>query len=429
MESVETTQAERVAQASPRCRRARTAPALWANRNFLLLWSGQFVSQMGDRLYYIAFPWLVYGATDSALSTGIALALYTLPYLLFGMFAGVIIDRFDKRRVMLAAEILRTAIVLLVPVAAAYALWSVFVLSFAVASLTVIFDPAKLSLLPDLVTERQLMRANSFLASAETLTEVLGYAGAGFLLATVSTTTAFRVDAVTFFVSAVTLVLMSYRRPTRAAERAARSFSRELREGFAYIRHHTGLLANTMLAVFIALGLGAALPLTFFLAVTVLGNGDQTGELDFGIASFGIFEAAIAVGYLTGSLVVAGLAGRLRVGRAIIAGFAVTGAGMAAVAAANRVWIAAVIFAVIGAANAGGLIAIDTYVQRVVPEHVRGRVWGSRFMLTQGAYAVSVLAAGALLNLVGPRTLFVVAGLVVAVPALVAVFVPTLRDA
>jgi MFS family permease len=102
---------------------------------------------------------------------------------------------------------------------------------------------------------------------------------------------------------------------------------------------------------------------------------------------------------------------------------------MAAVAAASQVWVAAVIFAVIGAANAGGLIAIDTYVQRVVPEHVRGRVWGSRFMLTQGAYAVSVLVAGALLTVVGPQTLFVVAGLIVAVPALIAVFVPALRDA
>ncbi len=415
--------------AAPAARRRRAAPALWANRNFLLLWAGQFVSQMGDRLYYIAFPWLVYGATDSALSTGIALALYTLPYLLFGMFAGVIIDRFDKRRVMLAAEIVRMVLVLSVPFAADYALWSVFVLSFAVASLTVLFDPAKLSLLPDIVTKDQLVRANSFLASAETLTEVLGYAGAGFLLATVSTTTAFRIDAATFLFSALTLLLMSYRRPARAAEQAARSFGREMREGFACIRRHTGLLANTVLAVFIALGLGAALPLTFFLAVTVLGDGSRTGEIDFGIASFGIFEAAIAVGYLAGSLAVAGMARRLRVGRAIITGFALTGAGMAAVAAASQVWVASVIFAMVGAANAGGLIAIDTYVQRVVPEHVRGRVWGSRFMLTQGAYAVSVLAAGALLTVIGPQTLFVAAGLVVAVPALIAVFVPALRDA
>ena len=116
-------------------------------------------------------------------------------------------------------------------------------------------------------------------------------------------------------------------------------------------------------------------------------------------------------------------------GRAIIAGFAVIGGGHGLVAAGDRIWVAAVVFAFIGIANAGGLISIDTYVQRVVPEHVRGRVWGSRFMLTQGAYAVSVLAAGALAGVVGVQPLFVVAGLVVAVPALLAFFVPALRDA
>ena len=102
---------------------------------------------------------------------------------------------------------------------------------------------------------------------------------------------------------------------------------------------------------------------------------------------------------------------------------------MAAIAAVTQVWVAAVVFAVVGVANAAGMIAIDTYVQRVVPEHVRGRVWGSRFMLTQGAYAVSVIAGGALAGVFGVQALFVVAGLVVALPALLAFFVPAMRDA
>jgi MFS family permease len=399
---------------------ATKGPALLTNRNFVLLWTGQFVSQIGDRLAMVAFPWLVYTATGSEMSTGIVLAIYTLPYVLFGVFAGVVIDRFDKRRVMLAAELGRLVLVLLVPVAADYALWTVFVLSFLTSSLTVLFDPAKLSLLPDLVSKDQLLRANSLLASVETLTEVLGYAGAGFLLAAVSTATAFRLDAVTFFVSAMTLVFMSYTPPVRAAQRAARSFGHELREGFDYIRHHSGLLANTLLTVAIALGLGAGYPLTFFLAVSVLDGGTE---------AFGVFEAALAVGYLTGSLAVAGLAKRLRTGRAIVVGFALVGAGMAAVAAVSHVWVAAVLFALIGVANAAALISIDTYVQGVVPEHIRGRVWGSRFMLTQGAYALSVLGGGALAGVVDVRVLFVAVGLVVAAPALVAVFVPALRDA
>ena len=396
-------------------------PTLWANRNFVLLWTGQFVSQIGDRLAMVAFPWLVYTQTGSTLSTGIVLAIYTLPYLLFGMFAGVAIDRFNKRRVMLMAELARMVLVLLVPLAAAWSLWSVFVLSFAMASLTVLFDPAKLSLLPDIVPRERLLRANSLLASAETLTEVLGYASAGLLLAAVSTATAFRLDGLTFFVSALTLALMSYTPPVRAAaEQAARSFGHELREGFVYIRHHAGLLANTLLAVAIALGLGASYPATFFFAVQVL---------DGGTRAFGIFEAALALGYLSGSLVVVWLAQRLRVGRAIVVGFVLMGAGMVAVAAAGRIWVAAVIFAFVGIANAVALISMDTYVQQVVPEHIRGRVWGSRFTLTQGTYAISVLAGGALAGVVDVRALFVAIGVLVAVPALIAFFVPALRDA
>jgi len=395
-------------------------PALWKNRNFVLLWSGQFVSQIGDRLAMVAFPWLVYTATGSTLSTGLVLAIYTLPYVLFGMFAGATIDRLNKRRVMLAAELGRTILVLLVPLAADFALWSVFVLSFAVASLTVLFDPAKLSLLPDIVPKEQLLRANSLLATAETLTEVLGYASAGFLLAAVSTATAFRIDALTFVVSAFMLVLMAYSPPARAAQQAARSFGHELREGFAYMWRHAGLLANTLLAVVFALGLGASYPLTFFLAVEVL---------DGGTRAFGVFEAAIAVGSLTGALAVAWLAKRLPVGRVILVGFALVGAGMTALAAAEHVWVAAVVFAVVGVFHAAALISIDTYVQQTVPEHIRGRVWGSRFTLTQGSYALSVLAGGALAGVADVRVLFVAFGVLVAVPALLAFFVPALRDA
>jgi len=395
--------------------------ALWANRNFVLLWSGQFVSQIGDRLAMVAFPWLVYTATGSTLSTGLVLAIYTLPYVLFGMFAGAAIDRLDKRRVMLGAELGRTVLVLLVPLAADFALWSVFVLSFGVASLTVLFDPAKLSLLPDIVPKDQLLRANSLLATAETLTEVLGYASAGFLLAAVSTATAFRLDALTFVVSAFTLVMMAYTPPARAAvQQAGRSFGHELREGFAYMWRHAGLLANTLLTVVLALGVGAIYPLTFFLAVEVL---------DGGTRAFGVFEAALAVGYLSGALAVAWLAKRLPLGRAILVGFTLVGAGMAALAAPERVWVAAVVFAVVGVANAAALISVDTYVQQTVPEHIRGRVWGSRFTLTQGSYAVSVLAGGALAGVVDVRVLFVVFGLLVALPALFAFFVPALRDA
>jgi MFS family permease len=102
---------------------------------------------------------------------------------------------------------------------------------------------------------------------------------------------------------------------------------------------------------------------------------------------------------------------------------------MAALAAVEHVWVAAAVFAIVGIFHAAALVSIDTYVQQTVPEHIRGRVWGSRFTLTQGSYAVSVLAGGALAGVVDVRVLFVVFGLLVALPALFAFFVPALRDA
>ena len=161
----------------------------------------------------VALPWLVYRATGSALSTGIAFALYTLPYVLFGAVAGVLIDRLDKRLVMIVSDVARVGLVMLVPLAAQTSIVAVYGLSFLIASAAVFFDPCKLAILPDLVPREKLMRANSLLATGENLTEIVGYAVAGFILASISTTSAFRIDAATFAVSAASLALIRYRAP------------------------------------------------------------------------------------------------------------------------------------------------------------------------------------------------------------------------
>lgn len=391
------------------------------NSSFLLLWAGQFVSQLGDRLATVALAWLVYQHTESALSTGAVLALNALPYVLFGTVAGVAIDRLNKRWVMVSADIVRGVLVLLVPYAAGRSLASVFVIAFALASVAVLFDPCKLAILPDLVGGSRLLRANSLLATGENLTEVVGYSASGLMLAAVSTATAFRIDAVTFAVSAAALLAMHYEAPVRAAaEQSARTVFAQLREGFSFLRHHRGLAINTALVVAITAGAGASYPLTFLFAVRVL---------DAGTSGFGLLEGALAAGYLTGSLVLATVASRVRKGRAMIAGFLVMGGCMAGVALTQATWQAMIPFVGLGIANSAAIIAVDTYVQEIVPEHLRGRVWGTRFTLTQGTYALSVLAGGALAASFDVRALFVLAGALVAVPAVASIFIPDVREA
>ncbi len=375
---------------------------------------------MGDRLAALAFPWLVYKATGSELGTGAVFALYTLPWVIFGAFSGVIVDRVDKRRLMVAMDVLRAVLVLAVPFLATRSLPSVFVLAFVIASLGVFFDPAKLAIVPEIVPGDRLMRANSLLSTGENLTEILGWALAGLLLAAVSTTAAFRLDAATFVVSAVALALMRYRAPVRdAAAKAAGAFRKELKDGFTFLRRDRGLRANTTMIVVSVAGMGAVYPLTFLFAVDVLGRG---------AGAFGALEAASSVGFLVGSLAMVALAARVRKGRVMTGGLLAMGVCLALVALTDSVWVAAVPFALFGLANALVLIAVDTFLQQTVPEGMRGRVFSTRFMLTQGTYAVSVLVGGALAGVVDVRLLFVVAGVIVAASGLVGLLSREIRS-
>jgi MFS family permease len=407
---------------------SETAPArpLARNTNFLLLLGGQFISQMGDRLAMVAFPWLVYTTTHSALSTGIVLALFTLPYVLFGAVAGGVLDRLDRRGVMVAADIVRGGLVLAVPFVAQHSTSGVFVLAFFTSCATVFFDPGLMTILPEIVPDDDLLRANSVLEAASHVTEVVGYAAAGFIVFYLSTRTTFTVDAATFGVSAVTLLAMTLKGSGGATggsdvddpPPALLGFWTEVREGFSYLVHHAGLRANTIVAVAAVAGVGASYPLTFLLAA----------ERFHGARTFGFMEAAVGVGYLSGSVAMAAMAKRVRKGLAMTIGLMVMGGCYTVPWVVHSLPLVLADFVVLGAANAAVLISIDTYVQSVVPKALRGRVWGTRFTLTQGVYALGVLAAGALATTVGLGPLFGLCGLIVFVPALVGLFVPIVRD-
>lgn len=391
------------------------------NKNFVLLWVGQFVSQIGDRLAMVAFPWLVYQSTDSAFSTGVMLALYALPYVLFGAFAGVIIDRFNKRSVMVTADLIRAALTLSVPLIAKQWPGGVYLLSFTISSVAVFFDPCKLAILPDLVAARKLLRANSLLATGETLTETIGFALAGLVVYAYGTSTAFMVDAATFVVSAVALLVLRYgMSQSTAGRRSARGLAHEAREGIAYLFGHRGLAANTLLVMAAALGAGATYPLTFLYAAKVLGGGMRW---------FGFMESSIALGYLVGAIGMAALGERASKGLAMTAGVAGMGAAFAVVGVVDTLALTLVPFFIVGVTNAVALISIDTYCQEIVPEPLRGRVWGTRFTLTQGIFAISVLIGAALAVRIDVATLFIVCGTIVAVSGVAGIFVESIRRA
>jgi len=188
------------------------------NRNILNLWIGQFISLCGDSALWAAIIFLVLALnpTDASFKAGFVAFLETFPFLLFGVFAGLIGDRFDRRRVMWISDIVRAGLLFSVPILFWFDLlrwWSVGIVAFGVGSFSAVFNPARDALVPDLVGETDLLRVNSFFQTTGRIAIVAGTGLAAVLLGIARTAVQtedvprlvmiFGLDGVTFLVSAL----------------------------------------------------------------------------------------------------------------------------------------------------------------------------------------------------------------------------------
>ena len=157
--------------------------AVLRQRDFSLLWFGGVLSVIGDFFLFIALPFFVYERTGSVLSTGAMFAAETLPRLLFGSVAGVFVDRWDRKRTMVLADLSRALILLpLLAVAAGGPLWLVYAVAFVEATVSQFFLPAKNALVPNLVADRHLTAANSLNSMGQDVPSLVGPLLGGALL-------------------------------------------------------------------------------------------------------------------------------------------------------------------------------------------------------------------------------------------------------
>ena len=198
------------------------------NGSFSALWSGQLISLFGDRVHQVAIAAIVFVLTDSPIAVAMVFVSATLPNLLFGPIAGTLVDRWDHREVLVVSDILRGAVVLLVPIAAVTNILLVYPLVFLITTISIFFRPARVAILPRIVQEDELLTANSAMWVGETMADVIGYPLAGLLVVALGNALplAFWLDAATYVASAgllSTIVVRAMERPARAATPAARS--------------------------------------------------------------------------------------------------------------------------------------------------------------------------------------------------------------
>lgn len=402
---------------------------LLANRTYRALWLGQLISVLGDRLHQIALLVLVGGLTDGSLAQiGLLLATIGLPDLLFGLFAGALVDRWDRRRVMIVAALTQALLVATLPsLARIDTLW-VYVVSFLLATANLFFKPARDSSLPNIVPEHSLTAANALASTTDTALDVLGYPLAGALVVGLTAfvggdlgiSLAFYLDAASFLAAGLLVASVRFPSPALADEPASpRLLLRMVGEGLRFVAGHAALRTNTVL-------IGLAVLVSFGSWTLTFGYAQLIGAGAFGYA---VLETGMGVGAVLGGLAMGRWGERLPQGPAVIAGLLVMGVSAATLAVIDNLWVAAVMLGFSGVGNMLAVIPSVTLSQTATPDGLRGRVLSFRASIFSVAFVVSNLLAGFGAEQLGVQPMWALTnGLLVAV-ALLACCFPSARFA
>lgn len=386
------------------------------------LWFAQLISVVGDKIDQIALGILVYAKTGSELQMGIMLAISMLPAALFGMLAGAYVDRWDRRRTMVAADLLRAACVGAVPFVAEWSLYAVYALGFTAATVALFFEPAKLSLIPDLVGEDDLMAANSLDNATSSIAELAGLLFGGVLVAWLGYRIAFFLDAGTFLLSAVFVVSISHR-DARAGQAGAgiawKPVVGEALDGLRYVWNHPVL--RDLLGVYSFAIIGVAASTTFIFALAL--DRFQAGAL--GLTAL---DGAITIGLLAGSVAI-GRAEPSAPARKLLTGLLAFGAAVSLSAITPNVMLTAVVFFCAGVANMYFYVPMATILQSDSEPAMRGRVFAAKQSLSRVLSVVGFIGAGALAELIGLTPSILIAGGIVVMMALYGWSRPRLRAA
>ncbi len=376
-----------------------------SNRNFRFLWFGQIVSQLGDWFNTVAVFALLYELTGSATAIALLMVLQILPVAIVGPAAGVVVDRFDRRKIMIGADIVRGLAVLgLLFVRTPETVWFAYVVTATMVSASGFFEPARSATVPTIVGRDRLVAANAISTGTWSAMLAIGASLGGLVAATLGRDAAFIINASSYFLSAV--FLWQLRVPARPEGIRASAGLKGVVEGLAYMRAHKEVARIALVKGGWALVGGALLLLTVF--------GDRVFRIgDSSDAGIGILYGARGVGALAGSLIVSVLAARQRnLVRMIGPSYLIAGVCYASLAIVPTIWFAAL--AVIAAHIFGSILWVSSNVllQLNVPDEFRGRVFAAElFALAIVQSTVSYLTATALdVFAFSPHVLAAIAG-------------------
>jgi MFS family permease len=391
------------------------------NRDFKVLLTSQGVSALGDAVTFTALPLLVLALTGSGLVMGIVGALQAIPDLVFGMVAGALADRTDRRRMMLLADLGRAGLTALIPLSVILngpTLAIVLVIAAPMSVLRSLFLAGYTASVPALVGRAQVARANSIFETIYSLGYIVGPAVAGVLSASIGPGLTLAIDAVSFGLSGIALAAV--RRDLRAPiDREPASIIADIREGIEFILAHPVLRSMILFWGLVAI---TTAPLVTALAVHI------TRDLGYEDTILGLILAAYGIGTVAGALVTARIP-RRAVAPFLLGGTVTTGLVLLVVANTDFVPVLLAIAGVGGIAQSMVLVTYLTARTAHSPDVLLGRIGSTARTISLGLQPLGLLAGGALIDLTDGSTTIALMGIVLLVLSVAFAPVTALRRA
>jgi Na+/melibiose symporter-like transporter len=385
------------------------APGLWRNSDFLKLWVGQTITQIGSQVSFLAFPLIAVTVLDATpAQMAVLTAVGALPALVVGLHAGALVDRHRRRPILIATDLGRAALLCLIPLAWAFDALTVpllYAVALASGLLGLFFDLAYQAFLPAVVPRARLVEGNAKLEMSRTAAELAGPGLAGGLLQLLSAPLTLLLDAGSYLVSGVMFAWIRVKEPAPLRATGAARFRSEIREGLSLVAREPRLRALAGCGLFIGL-FNAALEVVFVLyIVRVLGVGP---------AVIGIVFAVGSGGFLLGALLPERISRWIGYGPAMVAGVATLAIGdlLVPLAEGSRWVIVPMLMAAQFLFGVGlTLFKVNqaSLRQAIVPGHLRGRASGTVRVLDGAVVLLGALAGGLLGARIGLRETLVLA--------------------
>ena len=378
-----------------------------ASPTYFPLWLGQLLSSFGDTLHYIALVVLVFRLTGQGLLVAGLVAAEVVPVLVLGPVAGVIIDRFSRKAVLIGADLSRAGLVLtlLWPRGA----WHAYLVAAGLAAGNTFFNPTVQAVIPVLTTEDQRLAANSVGWSTGRLVQILASAAAGGLIAVVGTGPAFGINAASFVASAA--LISTLRIPAHAGQlgagtkRGLGSYFGDACAGLGFAREDRFVSRLLLVQALASLATGATGAMLVVLSER---------HLQQAPAGFAWLIGAIGVGALLGPVIPNTLARDYRDARWLFVPYVIRGIGDVLLAIFTPLPIALVLLFIYGLNTSTGMVVFSSTVQGVVPDAVRGRVFTLLDVTWSAMRLLSLALGGLLVDALGIEVLFWIGGVLLA---------------